>query len=976
MGPTGNKIFFELPNIDQSTPNSQTIKMYYQNTSGLKSKLKQFFLSSFSTDFNIFVITETWFNTSILNNNIASSKYSIFRLDRNSENSKYSNGGGVMIGVESTANPEQIETPNDIEIICVLLTLHGKKIFVSASYIPPLASKDIYDKHATCIQSIIQQFDENVLCFVCGDFNIPNIKWTPDCYENPQVLIPLNSNHKEEDFLDILSSLSLYQLNDCKNANDNILDLIYSNELSSCILKPVETSDLLCANTSSHHTALMLEYNLEVISKYKSGNYTEVLDYKKGDYTKLDSLIQNTDWKSLFEAKDIEICTKIFYDCLADFISLCIPVRRKYHSNDPPWFNRDIKSTKNRLNKIRKKSSFKESTVLRQQYIQLKSELDSKIQVSYRNYLDEVALSFQTNPEFFWTFVKNKSKTNGIPNRMSYNGNSSDSETTICNYFKDFFQSVHSCKSNSVENYLFDPKRCLNGNINMSTFEQMSIEKELYNLDNNKSSGPDGISPFLLKKCASSISCPLSLLFNLSLSTETLPECWKESYIIPLHKNKSRNKVEHYRGIAKLSAIPKVMEKMICDCVSYHWSSIICDSQHGFMKKRSTASNLLNFTTSTIRNFTYGYQTDCIYTDFSKAFDKVDHDLLVVKLLKIGFSPWFINWIKSYVSNRIQYVLLNETKSSPINVTSGVPQGSHLGPLLFLVFIDDIYDVIKNSKILLYADDCKIYKTIQNAKDCEKLQYDIDNIAKWCQLNNMFLNLDKCQVMSFFRTKRPIICNYYLCSSTLHRITEFNDLGVKMDRKLSFVSHYNYLISTCNLKLGIIFRFGHEFNSISVLQSLFCSLVRQKLEYCCMIWNPQFVTHRSRLELIQKKFLRRILQHFPWENPIRLPPYEDRLNLLKLSTLHKRRDVLSIMFILKILNGEIFSPYILSIIKINIPSFHLRNYKLLCYDIRITYTYLKFEPINVMINLFNKYYSCIDFNVSLYSIKCKLLQHL
>ena len=192
-----------------------------------------------------------------------------------------------------------------------------------------------------------------------------------------------------------------------------------------------------------------------------------------------------------------------------------------------------------------------------------------------------------------------------------------------------------------------------------------------------------------------------------------------------------------------------------------------------------------------------------------------------------------------------------------------------------------------------------------------------------------------------------------------------------MDRKLTF----NYLISTCNMKLGVIFRFAKEFNNIKVYQTLYCSLIRQKLEYCCMVWSPQYITHMDRIEAIQKKFLRRVLQHFPWKDPVRLPPYEHRLNLLEMSTLKKRRNVLSIVFVCKVLNGDVFSPCILKLLSLKVPSIILRNFTILRYDIRTNYNYLKFEPTNVMINLFNENYSSIDFNLSYDRIKHKLLRN-
>ena len=458
----------------------------------------------------------------------------------------------------------------------------------------------------------------------------------------------------------------------------------------------------------------------------------------------------------------------------------------------------------------------------------------------------------------------------------------------------------------------------------------------------------------------------------MSLKLSYCPDIWKSSYIIPLHKNGSRNDVSNYRGIAKLSVIPKLFEHIIADQLSFSILNNISIYQHGFLKGRSTITNLLEFTSKIFDGFNSGFQTDVIYTDFSKAFDTVNHLLLIKKLLLIGIPPSLVEWIDSYLSNRRQFVLFRSSISEPILAVSGVPQGSHLGPILFTLFINDLPKSIKYSSVLMYADDVKLFLPIVDSISHRNLQDDLNSLEKWCHLNLMSLNLKKCKIMSFYR--RAYIQNtYFLIQTKLETVTTFVDLGITMDHKLSFINHINNTVNKARSMLGFIKRWAKEFRDPFVTKLLFISLVRPILEYGSSVWTPYYEIHINHLESVQKQFLLFALKSFNWDPTQNLPSYECRLKLLNLPTLKSRRIMLNISFLHKLISGEVSSTFLLGRIEFNIPLRCLRSF----YPIRICSfrtNYLNFQPFINICKDYNEFYMLVDYSISNYLLKKQILE--
>ena len=278
---------------------------------------------------------------------------------------------------------------------------------------------------------------------------------------------------------------------------------------------------------------------------------------------------------------------------------------------------------------------------------------------------------------------------------------------------------------------------------------ESDVFEALSSLDPNKAMGIDGIGPKILKHCALALFKPLHHLFLLSLSQHYLPEDWRCHLIVPVFKSGNKSSVRNYRPISLLCTVSKVLEKLIYDIITQFVSSSISPSQFGFRPMHSSIQQLLVFLSIIQDSLATNSQADAVYLDFRKAFDSVPHNELLVKLWSFGITGNLWKWFKAYLFCRSQQVTINRCVSDPLPVVSGVPQGSILGPLLFLIFINDIPSSITYSHIFLFADDAKCLQTVSSLPDCRLLQHDLSSLSAGSRQWNLQFNATKCVILRF-----------------------------------------------------------------------------------------------------------------------------------------------------------------------------------------------------------------------------------
>ena len=419
------------------------------------------------------------------------------------------------------------------------------------------------------------------------------------------------------------------------------------------------------------------------------------------------------------------------------------------------------------------------------------------------------------------------------------------------------------------------------------------VRKLLKNLNTNKTMGPDRMHARILRELAEEITAPLTHIFNSSIRSGKVPDDWRLALVTAVHKKGSRSMASNYRPISLTSQICKLLEKIIRNNIIefLEGNGLICLEQHGFRKARSCLTNLLETLEDWTRWDDDKADFDVIYLDFKKAFDSVPHGRLICKLNKLGFQGSLLNWIEDFLSHRKQKAVVNGVESGWRPVSSGVPQGSVIGPLLFICFINDLPSVVMESTCKVFADDTKVYSKV-GPETTPKLQDNLNAMNSWSEDSLLDFNAEKCVVMHFGKSNPNH--DYYMNNVKLKVAKTEKDLGVIIDDALSFKEHVKRSLSKANQALGIVKRTFNYLNT-ELFKNLYVTFIRPHLEYCVQAWSPHL---RGEIEELEK-FQRRATKTVPALEDL---PYEERLEKLGLTTLEERRARGDLIETFKILN--------------------------------------------------------------------------
>ena len=408
-----------------------------------------------------------------------------------------------------------------------------------------------------------------------------------------------------------------------------------------------------------------------------------------------------------------------------------------------------------------------------------------------------------------------------------------------------------------------------------------AVNNKLKELNTNKAQGPDKIPPYVLNEIRNELSLPLCVLFNKSIESGFLPEDWKTAEVTAIFKKGNKSDPGNYRPVSLTCILCKVLESLIRDVIVTYFTenNLYANCQHGFRKKRSCVTQLLEVMEDITSLMDSGHSVDVIYMDFRKAFDTVPHRRLLIKLEAYGISGNILKWIDNFLTARFQYVRVGEKTSQKTQVLSGIPQGSILGPVLFTIFINDLPNDLQ-STCRIFADDTKIFNKTEN---CHVIQEDIFRLQEWSKKWDLHFNISKCGVLNI--GKNNCMHNYSMKSDgnnvKLKSVKEEKDLGVTFDCKLSFDPHIQGIIGKANQTLGLVKR-SFTYLDKDVFLKLYKAFIRPHLEYANAVWNPFLKRQSIQIEKIQRRATKGL-------KDCKDLSYAERLKYLNLYSLKGRR---------------------------------------------------------------------------------------
>lgn len=929
------------------------MQLYYQNVRGLRTKTNELFNNVVISEYCVIALTETWLHEGINDGELFGENYLVFRKDRDQLLTGKGRGGGVLLAVKNYYNAEQIHINNlnaNIDILCLKLRITGQScIFIILIYIPPNTQEQEYDTIYETVSNL--SFIFNSKCLLLGDINISDLYRY--CLNKESAL---NLTNKLRNFINFCDFLGFTQYNSIPNRDGHILDVILSN----MEMKVTKELDVLTVEDSLHPTLNVtffintkMDKNLTSINKHK-------YNFKKANFEMLYEKFRETDWGYLDNCTNVNDMVELFYQKLRYIFDQTVPLSKKTKQKFPVWFTKEI------IKLIKEKENFRKRNQL-EKYKSARSKLKTMIKNQYKQYIQNIQDNIKNNDDAMWDFVQSKKNAAVTPSIMYSDTNTLNSAEEIVQGFATYFKSVY---TNSEQQSTIEPKV---NNANLITLKHITedeIKQSIKKLKNKKSVGPDEVPTYIVKGCSEFLVKPLQKILNTSLKQGVFPTEWKRSRVCPIHKQGRRDLIQNYRPISILSVFAKIYESILFKNIYNQTSNIIDVNQHGFFQGRSAVTNLCNFTQAASNALVNRKQIDVIYTDFSKAFDKVYHSILLNKMADIGFSDNLVKLFTSYLIERKQHVECMGYTSESYSATSGVPQGSNLGPLLFIIFINDIQYCIRHSDFLMYADDFKIFKKIVTYADCEQLQQDLTAVYNWSINNKLPFNINKCLVISYTRKLDNVIFNYAMNNSQLNRKNETKDLGVLFQSQLTFTSHITSLENSCYKILGFIFRITRDFNNTDIIIKLFNSLIRTKLEYATEIWNPYYTYQKLIIEKIQKKCLRYCF--FKKHNIKFEGTYPELLQQFSAESLEKRRFIQQNMFLYKIVNDIIKDSNLLQNLNFNVPAANLRRPLTFTYKCPKT-NYQMNSPLVRMCNAYNNIEVDIDiFGMTLQQYKAAL----
>ena len=841
---------------------------------------------------SIVSLTETKLNSEIKNEEVFDvNDYEVFRSDRVVQKAP---GGGVAILVKRSliSGDDKVRFLNNHEYegaVWCEIKLNDNKFLVGTIYRVPTSSHEV--NLLLCdLLKLSDNYHKEAQVLICGDFDFSEIDW-----ESNSVLSEGQHVVDARNFLDIINDCFLYQhvmqpTHNVDYDNESRLDLVFTRNLLD-----IEDIEFLAPIGKSHHVSILFDFLIDGSPQDSDNEECYKYCFYKGDYDKIRQHLSQVNWSEVFHGKSVIEKYEIFVEICSELIEKFVPkVKCVTSKNIPKWMTKDVKDQITQKEKAWKRLRARKTPIRAEKYRQERNKATQMIRIAKLIFDKKLCEDIKVNPKHFWSYIRSKTKIKENVLRVKKpNGQVTDSDLETANVMNNAFQSVF------VKENVTDPLPTFQSDYEGPIIDEIEVETEvveklLKNVNVNKAMGPDGMHPKFLSECCSVIASPLVIIIKESLQEGLVPTLWKIAMVCPIFKNGSRLDPLNYRPVSLTSVICKIAEKIVRDKIVKHLeeNGIISNCQHGFRQGRGTVTNLLEYMEILTKASDEQIPVDVNYLDCKKAFDTVPHKRLMAKLYGYGIQGRILKWIEGFLENRKQYVEIRGVRSDTLEVTSGVPQGSVLGPVLFLIFINDLVKELE-CPALLFADDAKIFVQIKSEEDIVAMERDLIKLQEWSAKWLLEFNPTKCKTMHIGH-RNPNV-KYEINGKELQTTEVEKDLGVYISKDLKPAHHIGVIAARANRMVGLIKR-NFSYMDIEMCKTLYVSLVRPHLEYAVQSWSPYFRKDIDELEKVQRRMSKLVPE-------LKDLSYEVRCEKLGLSTLERRRIRGDLIETFKIVHG-------------------------------------------------------------------------
>ena len=796
---------------------------------------------------------------------------------------------GVLLYVRKNLKATELKLKSEFrEQVAVKVKYNNTSLTVGCLYRSPNSTNENNSSLLEVINELNQiKGCDNLMIF--GDFNFPNINWetaTGKSQESNEFIMCMKDNY----LVQHVSKPTRSRI----GQEANILDLILTTDE-----RLVDYIDYSAPLGASDHCILNFKLNCGRPAKDKR---TSRRNFFKADYNAIRDDLRAVNWSEKLYNLELDEMVKTFNSCLNSVIDEHVPIPTEKTMKGSITLSESTRKTIKRKNRMWTRYMESRSPNRYREYCKARNKVRSLVRKERCEKEKKIAETAKVNPKKFWSYVNSKRKCKTgiaelhtkIGNHTIVSSQDKDKAETLAEFFGSVFTKESEENMPNLEPSVYGTKS------DDRPFTEADILKVLKELNPAKAPGPDDMHPKFLKEVADLICKPLEIIFNKSFKEGKVPTSWKEGHISAIFKKGDKTQASNYRPVSLTSVIVKLFEKLVRERIMDHMeiNDLISYKQFGFVAGRSTTLQLLKVIDDWVDVLDEGGEIHCIYMDFMKAFDKVPHKRLITKLQAYGISNQTCNWIKDFLNNRRQRVCVNGEASRWHPVTSGIPQGSVLGPTLFVLFINDLPSTVR-SEAVLFADDTKLFRTIMNDRDIQVVQEDLDRLVDWSDTWLLKFHPDKCKVLKISNNPNRE-ASYTMRRENGERVvleesTVEKDIGVHVDQRLKFEKHILQQTQKANQIMGLIRRSFVNLTERNFVQ-LFKSLVRPHLEYCNSVWCPHLVKHIDAIEKVQ----RRGTKMLPGYQEL---TYEERLQKLKLPTLVYRRNRGDMIEVFKILKG-------------------------------------------------------------------------